>query len=66
MIALKNQSTFNNFSLLYSKATPSFFNSFEEHIQLENIIPKSVKQKYYSTVGSKRKYSLTSMIKFFI
>lgn len=38
MIALKNQSTFNNFSLLYSKATPSFFNFFEEHIQLENII----------------------------
>lgn len=66
MIALKNQSTFNNFSLLYSKATPRLFNFFEEHIQLENIIPKSVKQKYYSTVGSKRKYSLTSMIKFFI
>lgn len=51
---------------MYSKATPSFFNFFEEHIQLKNIIPKSVKQKYYSTVGSKRKYSLTSMIKFFI
>ena len=47
MIALKNQSTFNNFSLLYSKATPSFFNFFEEHIQLENIIPKSVIYTYF-------------------
>lgn len=66
MITLKNQSTFNNFSILYSKATPSFFYLFEKYIQLHNIIPESVKQKYYSTVGSKRKYSLTSMIKFFI
>ena len=66
MITLKNQSTFNNFSILYSKATPSFFYLFEKYIHLHTIIPESFKQKYYSTVGSKRKYSLTSMIKFFI
>lgn len=66
MITLKNQSTFNNFSFLYSKATPCFFNFFEEYIPLNNVIPESVKQKYSSTIGSKITYSLTSMIKFFI
>lgn len=66
MITLKNQSTFNNFSILYSKATHSFFYLFEKYIHLHTIIPESFKLKYYSTVGSKRKYSLTSMIKFFI
>ena len=36
MITLKNQSTFNNFSILYSKATPSFFYLFEKYIHLHN------------------------------
>ena len=51
MITLKNQSTFNNFSILYSKATPTFFYLFEKYIHLHTIIPESFKLKYYSTVG---------------
>ena len=62
MIAL-NQSTFNNLNI---EATPTFFEKFDEYLNLEDIIPMSFKENYYLAVGSKRKYSLVSMIKFFI
>ena len=48
MIALKNQSTLNNFSLLYSKATPSFLillkNIFNLKILFQNQLSKNIIQ----------------------
>ncbi|WP_455542973.1 transposase [Intestinibacter sp.] len=66
MITLKKQSTFNNLHNSNIKAAPNFFELFNQYINLDNIIHPSFKQRYYLTVSSKRKYSLESMIKFFI
>lgn len=70
MIALKNQLTFNdfmdNFDELTSEATPKLFHLFNSYIDINNLIPSSFKENYYSTVGSPREYSLSSMINFFI
>lgn len=70
MIALKNQLTFNNFmdnfDELTSEATPKLFHLFNSYIDVDKLIPSSFKEKYYSTVGSPREYSLSSMINFFI
>ncbi|MGL5188918.1 MAG: transposase [Cetobacterium sp.] len=70
MIALKNQLTFNNFmdnfDELTSKATPKLFHLFNTFIDIDTFIPSSFKEEYYSTVGSPREYSLSSMINFFI
>lgn len=70
MIALKNQLTFNNFmdnfDELTNEAPPKLFHLFNSYIDIDELIPFSFKQNYYSAVGSPRKYSLSSMIKFFI
>lgn len=70
MITLENQFTFNNFmdnfDELTNKATPKLFRLFNSYIEIEKLIPTSFKQEYYSAIGSPRKYSLSSMIKFFI
>lgn len=70
MIALKNQLTFNNFmdnfDELTHEATPKLFQLFNSYINIDELIPTSFKQKYYSTVGSPREYSLSSMVNFFI
>lgn len=70
MIALKNQLTFNNFmdnfDDLTSEATPKLFHLFNSYINIDKLIPPSFKEDYYSTVGSPREYSLSSMINFFI
>ena len=70
MIALKNQLTFNNFmdnfDELTSEATPKLFNLFNSYIHIDKLIPSSFKERYYSTAGSPREYSLSSMINFFI
>lgn len=70
MIALKNQLSFNdfmdNFDEMTSEATPKLFQLFDSYININELIPSSFKEKYYSTVGSPREYSLPSMINFFI
>lgn len=70
MIALKNQLTFNNFmdnfNELTSEATPKLLHLFNSYINIDELIPSSFKERYYSTIGSPREYSLSSMINFFI
>lgn len=70
MIALKNQLSFNNFmdnfDELTNEATPKLFHLFNSFINIDDLIPTSFNQKYYSTIGSPREYSLSSMLNFFI
>lgn len=70
MKALKNQLTFNNFmgnfDELTNEATTKLFHLFNLYIDIDSLIPTSFRQDYYSAVGSPKKYSLSSMIKFFI
>ncbi|MGL6107770.1 transposase [Romboutsia sp.] len=56
----------DNFDELTNEATPKLFHLFNSFINIDDLIPTSFNQKYYSAVGSPREYSLSSMINFFI
>jgi hypothetical protein len=57
---------FDNVQDFYQNDKPHFLSLLEQYIDLNQLVPSSFADSYYSYYGRKRSYSLNSMLAFFI
>ena len=57
---------FDNVQDFYQNDKPQFLSLLEQYIDLNELVPGSFADSYYSYYGRKRSYSLNSMLAFLI